>query len=47
MKIFNELSEKELPQSLEKVNEIIKPIIKVAVQLTVPIELDPLITAIK
>jgi len=47
VKIFEQYSEKDLPTKLDIIDEIIKPVVKIAVQLTAPIESDPMITAVK
>lgn len=47
VKIFEQYSEDDLPSKLEIIDEIIKPVVKIGVQLEAPIELDPMILATK
>lgn len=47
IKLYNQYPEFERPMHLESINEIVKKVVKVAVQLEAPIEIEPRITAIK
>ena len=46
-KLFNQYDNSERPKDLHSIDEVIKNVVKVAVQLKAPIEIDPMITAIK
>ncbi|MFA5524950.1 MAG: methyltransferase domain-containing protein [Tissierellales bacterium] len=46
-KLFNQFTDEDRPKDMESVDEIIKKTVKVVTELKAPIDLDPMITAIK
>lgn len=46
-RLYGIYSGNKLPEDLQSVDELIKPVVKVAVNLKAPIDTDPMITAIK
>jgi len=47
LKLYDQYSETERPRDIKLIDEVIKTVVKVVVQLRAPIEIDPMITAIK
>ena len=46
-KLFEHYKQLQIPDDIESVDRVIKPVVRVAVQLSAPIETDPMITAVK
>ncbi len=46
-KLFNQYSDDNRPNNLDSVDEVIKQIVKIVTELEAPLDIDPMITAIK
>jgi SAM-dependent methyltransferase len=46
-RVFGTLSEDERPDTLERIDAYLRPIVAIAIELPAPVELDPMITAVK
>ena len=46
-KLFGSMLPEDRPTSLEGVTELLSPLVQVVVEMPAPIEMDPMITAVK
>lgn len=46
-RFFDQLSEKHRPKTMEGVDALLRPVVKIAVQMAAPIDTEPMITAVK
>ena len=45
--LFDQLSEEDRPKDMNTIDALLRPLVKIVVQMTAPIGIDPMITAIK
>ncbi len=46
-KLFQQFTDENIPKDLDSIDELIKKVVKVAIELKAPIDMDPMITAVK
>jgi hypothetical protein len=46
-RLFDELPKEQRPTDMEGVDALVKPLVKIGVQMAAPLEMDPMITAVK
>jgi hypothetical protein len=45
--LFEQLSQRDRPKDMDGVDALLRPLVQMVVQMAAPIEMDPMITAVK